>query len=124
MIYTITTKTPLQTVKDELSLNAKEYGFGVLGSYDFKKILESKGFPIENDVTVFEVCNPKGGQDALINFPEISAFLPCRVSVYEDGENTALSTIDLSVILGGASDELRERLQSVYDNLLKLMRSL
>ena len=124
MIYTITTKTPLQTVKDELSLNAKEYGFGVLGSYDFKKILESKGFPIENDVTVFEVCNPKGGQDTLINFPEISAFLPCRVSVYEDGENTALSTIDLSVILGGASDELRERLQSVYDNLLKLMRSL
>ena len=126
MIYTIKTKTELKTVKEELSLNAKSHGFGVLGSYEFKKILQTKGFPIEKDITVYEVCNPKGGQAALIHSPEVSAFLPCRISVYADGENTILSTIDISVILNciDASPELEDHMHTIYNNLVKLMKSL
>ena len=126
MIYSITTQTPLQTVKDAINSNAKEYGFGVLGSYEFKKILDSKGFSLEKDVTVYEVCNPKGGHDALSQIPEISAFLPCRLSVFEDGENTTISTIDVSVILGcvNANPQLQGHMNAIYENLVKLMRSL
>ena len=126
MIYTTTTTTPLQTVKDELNLHSKDYGFGVLGSYDFKKILESKGLSLEKDITVYEVCNPKAGHNALTQISEISVFLPCRISVYEEDGKTTLSTIDISVVLDAinANDELREQIQETYDNLLKLMNSL
>jgi len=126
MIHKIKTKTALQTVKEEISLNVKEYGFGILGSYDFKKILETKGFPIEKEISVYEVCNPKGGQDVLTQAPEIAAFLPCRISVYTEGEDTIISTIDISVILNDieASPALEEHMNRVYNNLIRFMKSL
>jgi len=126
MIYKIKTKTALQTVKEAINNNAKEYGFGVLGSFEFKKILETKGFPIEKDITVYEVCNPKGGQDALSQAPEVSVFLPCKISVYEDGEYTVLSTISISGILNSieASTALEKHMHAVYDNLVRFMESL
>jgi len=126
MLEKIKTKTKLQTVKEELNANAKSYGFGVLGSYEFKKILETKGFPIEREIVTYEVCNPKAAHDALSEFPEISSFLPCRVSVYSDGEETIISTINISVVLESidVNKELEKHLQTVYDNLIKFMKSL
>jgi len=126
MLHKIKTKTPLQKVKEELNLNAKEYSFGVLGSYEFKKILETKGFPIEKDITVYEVCNPKASQHVLMQFPEVSAFLPCRISVYSDGKHTVLSTMNISVILDSidADEELQKHIYTVYNNLVSLMKSL
>jgi len=88
MIYKIKTNTPLQIVKDSLPSNSKEFGFGVLGSYEFKKILETKGFPIERDITVFELCNPKGAQEVLSTMADVSVYLPCRLSVYEEEGQT------------------------------------
>ena len=72
MIYITKTTQPIEKVKKELEAKAKEAGFGVLNSYEFKKILESKGFPIEKDITVFELCNPQGAYQALT---EIAAYL-------------------------------------------------
>ncbi len=126
MLQKIKTKTSLQKVKEELNANSKSYGFGVLGSYEFKKILETKGFPIEKEIITYEVCNPKAAHDALSKFPEISSFLPCRISVYSDGEDTIISTINISVVLDSidVNAELEEHLQTVYNNLIKFMESL
>ena len=126
MLHTIKTKIDLQTVKNALDLHLKEYGFGVLGSYDFKKILENKNFPIEREITVYEICNPKVAQEALIEVPEVSSLLPCRLSIYEDGEDTVISTMSISVLLDciDASPELSEHMHAVYNNLIRFMQSL
>jgi len=76
MIYTVTTTNDIETVKQELESKAKEVGFGVLNSYEFKHILESKGFPIDKDITVFELCNPPGHSRLLpIHQKSLSIFL-------------------------------------------------
>jgi uncharacterized protein (DUF302 family) len=126
MIYKIKTKTALQTVKDNINKNSKEYSFGVLGSYDFKKVLESKGFPIEKEISVYEVCNPEGGQDVLTHAPEAAAFLPCRISVYAEGAETIISTIDISILLNAikTTPALKEHIDTVYGNLVRFMKSL
>ena len=125
MIYTITTDTPLQQVKDEMVAHAKEAGFGVLGSYEFQQILESKGFPIEREITGFELCSPKAAQQALTDMPEISVYLPCRISVYEENGKTVLSTINVSDIMGTveASDAFKEHMRSVYEKFVGIMKS-
>ncbi len=125
MIYTITTKASLEQVKQELEEKAKSVGFGLLKSYAFKDILESKGFPIEKDITVFELCNPPGAQQALSEIASISVYLPCRISVYEDNGVTNISTIGFEDILNAV--DVDERFKSfmtiLFDNLKKVMHS-
>jgi len=125
MIYTTTTTQSIETVKQELEAKAKEVGFGVLNSYEFKNILESKGFPIEKDITVFELCNPPGAQQALSEIAAISVYLPCRLSVYEDNGVTTLATIGIEDILNAvAVDERFQSFMSIlFENLKRVMHS-
>lgn len=125
MIYKITTDSSLERVKNELEAHAKSKGFGIVGSYEFKKILESKNFPIEKDITVYELCNPSEAQTFLTAIPEISVYLPCRISVYEENAKTVLATIDLSEILNSvdADEELKEHMKSIFEHMINLLKS-
>ena len=125
MIYKITTDKSVQTIKNELEDKAKEIGFGILGSYEFKKILQSKGFKIENDITVYELCNPSAAQDALNNVPEISVFLPCRLSVYEENNQTVLATINIEDMVNNldVDEDFKTYMITVFEYLEKLMKS-
>ncbi|OYY26244.1 MAG: hypothetical protein B7Y23_10055 [Sulfurovum sp. 16-42-52] len=125
MIYTIQTTTNIETVKSELERKAKEVGFGLLNTYDFKTILEEKSFPIEKEITVFELCNPPGAQQALTKLPEISVYLPCRISMYENNGMTALSTIGIEEIINAveAKEEFKTYMIILFENLKRVMRS-
>lgn len=125
MIYKITTSTPLEQVKKELVEHSKESGFGVLGSYEFKKILQSKGFVIDKDITVYELCNPHAAQEALQAMPEISVYLPCRISVYEENGKTVIATINIIEILNSVdvNEDFKAHMQSVFEYLENIMKS-
>ena len=125
MIYKITTDKPLQMVKDELAEHSKESGFGVLGSYEFQKILQTKGFPIEKDITVYELCNPHAASEALTALPEISVYLPCRLSLYEENGKTVLATINIKDIMESVDVDQDFKLQmtSVFEYLEHVMQS-
>ncbi len=125
MIYTVSTAVSAETIKEQMSEHAKAVGFGVLNVYDFKTLLESKGFPVSREIAVFELCNPKAAQHALDAFAEISVYLPCRLSVYERGSVTCLSTIGIDEMVHavGVSDEFRLQMQGIFDNLKALMHS-
>ena len=125
MIYTTITTIDIETVKHELESKAKEVGFGLLNTYEFKQILESKGFPIEKDITVFELCNPSGAQQALTYSSEISVYLPCRISVYEENGMTTLSTIGLEEIVSQFNKDAKFTafMNLLFINLKKVMHS-
>jgi uncharacterized protein (DUF302 family) len=125
MIYTVETDTPVRTIKNEIEEHAKEFGFGLLNQYEFKKILHDKGFPIEKDITVFELCNPPGAQQALSEIAAISVYLPCRISLYEENGTTKLSTIGLEEILSGADVDERFKafMNILFINLKNVMNS-
>ena len=125
MIYKTTTTYPIDTVKSQLEEKAKEMGFGILGSYAFKKILKSKGFEVHRDITVYELCNPAGAQEALNIIPEISVYLPCRISIYRENNLTVLATIGVEDILGAtdASDEFKGFMQQLFQNIRSVMNA-
>ena len=125
MVYTVTTSTDIETVKQEIETKAKEVGFGLLNTYAFKRILEEKGYPIEKDITVFELCNPAGAQQALTYLSEISVYLPCRISVYEDKGITTLSTIGIEDIVNNFDTDARFRsyMTILFENLKQVMYS-
>ena len=123
MIYKTTTQYPLETVKSQLEEHAKAVGFGVLGSYEFKNILQSKGYEIETDITVYELCNPVAAQAALDTMPEISVYLPCRLSVYEEEGQTVLATIGIEDMLGAVEvdDDFKKHMSEIFDKVRALM---
>ena len=125
MIYTVRTNTVLDTVKNELESKAKEVGFGVLHRYDFKQILQGKGFPIEREITLFEVCNPPAAQQALSTVPAISVYLPCRISIYEDNGQTVLGTIAAEEMLASVEldDTLKTHMLEIFETLKGIMHS-
>jgi len=126
MIETVTTSTPLEDVKIALEATAKEFSFGILGSYKFKNILEGKGFPIEKDITVYELCNPKGAQAVLSDIAAFSIFLPCKISVYEENGQSIITTITIEAMVEAVNPtaKTQEHMQEIYSNLLNLMKSL
>jgi uncharacterized protein (DUF302 family) len=125
MIYTTKIKTDIHTIKDEMEEKAKKIGFGVLHTYDFKQILHAKGFPIEKEITVFELCNPPGAQQALSQISAISVYLPCRISLYEEDGQTTLSTIGFEDILSSVEvdENFKTHMILIYENLKRVMHS-
>lgn len=125
MIYKTSTSYPLETVKAQMEEKAKILGFGLLGTYEFKKILKSKGFEITRDVTVYELCNPVAAHSALNALPEISVYLPCRLSVYRKNNMTILATIGIEEILQASNidGELQMHMQEIFNNIRALMNS-
>lgn len=125
MIYATQTTKSIETIKKELEEKAKEVGFGLLNTYEFKKILKDKGFPIEKDITVFELCNPPGAQHALTELSEISVYLPCRISAHDDKGTTTLSTIGLEEILDvvEVDERFKKYMIGLFENLKQVMHS-
>lgn len=94
MIYLKQSTRSVAEVAERLTLAAKAVGFGVLHEYDFRKTLESKGFPFARDCRVLELCNPGQAAQVLAADMTLSLALPCRVAVYEEGGKTIAGMID------------------------------
>jgi uncharacterized protein (DUF302 family) len=125
MIYTVRTSTDINTVKAELAAKAKEVNFNLLSTYDFKHFFRNKGYPIKKDITVFELCNPAGAQQVLEYLSEISIYLPCRTSVYENNGITYLSTIGMQDIVQTfeVDEDLQSHMTILFENLKQIMHS-
>jgi uncharacterized protein (DUF302 family) len=125
MIYKTQTHYPVDSVKAQLAVKAKQLGFGILGSYEFKKILQKKGFAIEQEITMYELCNPAGAQKALNSMPDISVYLPCRLSIYEENGVTTLATIGIEDMLQtvDVDDEFKMHMSKIFNNIHALMNS-
>ena len=125
MIYKTQTHCSVNSVKAQLAEKAKQLGFGILGSYEFKKILTEKGFAIEQDITVYELCNPAGAQKALKSMLDISVYLPCRLSIYEENGVTTLATIGIEDMLQtvNVDEEFKKHMSEIFQKISALMNA-
>ena len=93
MLYIVESKKSLADVARDLEQAVTRHKFGVLGVHDLRAKMAEKGVPFARECRVFEVCNPHQAKRVLEANLEISTALPCRISVYEEGEVTKLATI-------------------------------
>jgi uncharacterized protein (DUF302 family) len=126
MIYKKQTQHTIGKIQEMLPIAAKEEGFGVLKQYHFKDILQEKGFPIDEDITVFELCNPSAAQEALSSHPEVAVFLPCRIALYKEQSNIMISTIGIEEMIQGfeLDDTFKAYMEETYSRLIALIERL
>jgi len=60
---------------------------------DLKQTLGNKGIPLERECRVYDICNPQAASTALNTDMSVSVVLPCRVSVYQDGQTLTIATV-------------------------------
>ncbi len=93
MIYRVQSKKRLSDVARDLEAASKKHGFGVLMVHDLKAKMKEKGVDFASECLIFEVCNPHQAKKVLEANPEISTALPCRISVYTEGDRVTLATL-------------------------------
>jgi len=125
MLYSVETDTPVESIKSTIEERAKEYKFGLLKDYNFKEILELKNLPIENEIHVFELCFAPLAQQVLQSMPQMSVYLPCRISIFEKNDKTVMTTISMDEIVSNFDlpKEFKDEMVIVYERLQQLMKS-
>lgn len=113
MIYTRNSERPVGEVFAAIESEAKAQGFGVLHYYDFRQILAEKGFPIDRECRVLEICNPRQASEVLAADIAINMALPCRVSVYEQDGRTVVGMIPPTDLLRMVSGDPRIEVTAV-----------
>lgn len=99
MLYEITTRRTPQQAGQALEAAAQKHQFGVLSIHDLKATMAKKGVAFSKECLIYEVCNPVQAKKVLEANPSISTALPCRISIFEEGDHTRLSTIKPTAML-------------------------
>lgn len=113
--------TAVARIKSELA----NHGFGVLWELDLPAKLAEKGVHYSGEYRILEVCNPHDAKRALEANPVVGYFLPCKMVVYKEGDQTIVGmprpTFLMGALDGGELGDLAERvegeLKSVIDSL-------
>ena len=122
MLYTLTSQKSFKELDIALRTSLMERNFGVLGVHDLKAAMHKKGVSFERDCLVYEVCNPHQAKKVLEAKIDIATALPCRISLWRDGDKTVLSTIKPTALLNMFDvPELHDTACAVEKDLLAAM---
>ena len=126
MTFQMTTSQTFDDVVQQVPTACAAGNFSVMHTYNFNEILQSKGFPIERKAVVFEICQAKMASKMLTHFPGFSAFMPCRISIYEENQRTVISTMDMIPLLATleSNPELHKEASVLFESLKVLIQNL
>ena len=121
--YKITSKQPIEQIAQKVSDVCADHKFALLQTYVYHEIVESKGFPIQRKVYIYEICQAKTAAAMLTDFPHFSIFMPCKLAIYEDKGHTVISTMNMEIMLDAvrSNPDLHEEATSLFGTLKSMM---
>lgn len=103
--YTVETDQTVEQAAKKLTENLKGEGFGVLWQFNIQDKLKEKNIALENSYEILEVCNPFEAEKILKTNKLASYFLPCKIVVYTDGDQTKIGFTKLTELMAPLEDE-------------------
>jgi uncharacterized protein (DUF302 family) len=124
--HNISSKQPIEKVTEKVQAACEENKFALLQTYIYHEIVESKGFPINRKVWVYEICQAKTAAAMLTGFPHFSIFMPCKLAIYENNGETIISTMNMGIMLDAikSNPELFADANTMFRKLKELMESI
>ncbi|WP_181349007.1 DUF302 domain-containing protein [Thalassobacillus sp. CUG 92003] len=104
--YTVETHQSVGEAVSSLEASLSEAHFGVLWDFDAKDTLHKKGLEFEPEYRILEVCNPKEAQRVLNQNRLVGYFLPCKIVVYEEGDQTKIGMPKPTELIGLVGDDV------------------
>lgn len=94
MKYIVTSEKSVDDVCKAMETAVPDHKFGIVGIHDLKATMAKKGVEYDDEVRVFEVCNPHKAKAVLDIDPELSMALPCRICVYTQEGETKIGMLE------------------------------
>lgn len=105
MYYIVPTAKKVDDASRDLEAAVHNHAFGVLHVYDLKETLAKKGYSLEPQCRIYEVCNPEQATRVLQRDIRVNMALPCRISVFEEKGITKIGAILPAEILRALSHD-------------------
>lgn len=122
--YSVTTKKTCNEAVSALESSLQEQKFGVLWSLDVRNQLNKKGVDTDIEFYILEVCNAAKAKEALETNIMVGYFLPCKIVVYNDKEETVIGMVRPTTIVNFLNDEgLVDFAKEVEDVLIAAIES-
>jgi uncharacterized protein (DUF302 family) len=93
VIYQKSSKHSPQEVEQSLREAVQRHKFGILHVLDLKNTLHDKGIELDNEVRIYDVCNPLAASQALHQDMATATVLPCRIAVYSNAGGSTIATV-------------------------------
>ena len=123
MLFEVESKKTIDQVCQDLEKAVVAHKFGVMTVHNLKETMNKKGVPFERECRIFEVCNPHQAKKVLEREMEISTALPCRISVYTEGDKVKLATLKPTVLVSQFnSPDLQPVAKEVEEILIQIMK--
>ena len=100
IVYSRQTTGDMDACCKRLEEAVKARKYGILGRIDLQAKMREKGLDFSNPCLIYEVCNPRAAKQVLEREMSISTALPCRISVYQQGDQVTIATLRPTQTLG------------------------
>lgn len=117
--YVVASTRSVDQAQEAVTAAAQERKFGVLHHYDLKQTLKGKGFELEPEVRVLEICNPAYADRVLKTEVAMNMALPCRISVWQEDGATRIGMVRPKAMLEMLTQA--PALRQVADEVERLM---
>jgi len=117
--YVVRSSKSVDQAQEAVTAAAQKRKFGTLHTYDLKQTLEGKGFDLEPEVRVLEICNPPYAEKVLKAQVSMNMALPCRISVWQEDGATRIGMIRPKAMLEMLTD--LPALRQIADEVERLM---
>ncbi len=127
MFIETTLQKSLDEVRSKFEEAVKKHNFSILHFYHFSEALRDKGYPITGDLYIFDICSPKYAQATLEKCCRLGAMIPCRISIFSDGNEVRVTALDPSVVYGMLRDsdpKLAEELKPIMDDVREVLKGI
>jgi uncharacterized protein (DUF302 family) len=122
MLYKIGTAKIFEKVCQDLEKAVVNNKFGVMAIHNLNETMKKKGVDFNRPCRIFEVCNPNQAKKVLERNMDLSSFLPCRISVFMEGDKVVLATLKPTAIVSMFNlPELKETAEEVENTLIEIM---
>lgn len=92
--------------------------FSVLWQLNVNETLAGKGFSLEPEVRILEVCSAPRAKEALETNIEVAGFLPCKIVVKQVNGQTTIGLIKPTMLMSVLGDQRLEHLAQEVEAVL------
>jgi uncharacterized protein (DUF302 family) len=118
--FALESNKTLEQLQQDFEAALNDIKFGLIHKHDITQTIRSKGFEMDEQIYVYEVCNPGYATKVLAIDLSMNMALPCRVSIYTDNGKNIIGMINPTVALASISeDEDLKKIALEVEELLK-----
>lgn len=123
MLIKLPTEKTVSEAAAALQASVQANRFGVMQVHNLKETMTKKGVEFTRECLIFEVCQPQQAKKVLDQNMSISTALPCRISIYKEGDKTILAALKPTTLLAMFNvPPLAAVAKEVEDAIVKIMQ--